>query len=775
MKSGLAWAWIVLLAAASAMADSSSLLGQWEISYQMNGQQRIVTLKFEPGADGAVEGTWTAARGELPLQKVQFQGDELTFELHEQVRDNERISSFQGHRVDDSYEGQLTRGQDVVPAVIRRRPPIGEWLITYQRYNREDTATLRITRGLDGRLTGQWISDRGVDELQNVDFSNNQLTFERVRNWGGGDRGYSMLFEGDIEEGQIVGSMSSPRGRSSFIARPMGDWSSPTAGADEPIRLNSVGYLPDARKVASVSSADEHFSVVRADDGQTVFEGTLSGPFENVDTHERLYFADFSALTEPGTYQLAIEDVGRSPTFRIAADVYDQPLQLAVTAMSLWRCGQAVRFEYHGDVFEHAACHMEDAWTDYVGRGHERIDAIGGWHDAGDYNKYVTDAGFSVGTMLLAWEMFPDHLRDLVLPIPESADPMPDYLSEIKWELQWLLKMQAPDGSVFQKVSTLNYGPFVMPQQELTPRHLAPGGTTATAEFVAATAKASRLYRPFDESFADRLLAAARQGYDYLQSNPQYTEANLSMFLTTAYDSHDSDDRIWAAAELWESTGEKQYLDKLEADLARMSRRIDSQFDWSDVTNMAVLTYLLSQRPDRNSEIVATCREGLLAVADTLVQNASTHGYARPLEAETGWDGGPGMYGGGPGRFRRSNYEWGGNGMIARQCILLQTALRLEPKRTQYRDTALDALNHLFGRNVYGRSFVTGLGHRPPLHPHDRRSASDAVDNPWPGYLVGGPHPTALDWNDQTDDYATNEIAINWNAALIYALAAFAQ
>jgi endoglucanase len=88
-----------------------------------------------------------------------------------------------------------------------------------------------------------------------------------------------------------------------------------------------------------------------------------------------------------------------------------------------------------------------------------------------------------------------------------------------------------------------------------------------------------------------------------------------------------------------------------------------------------------------------------------------------------------------------------------------------------YRDTCLDALNHLFGRNYYGRSFVTGLGFQPPMHPHDRRDTGDYLNHPWPGYLVGGPHPKATDWHDEQGDYRTNEIAINWNSALVYALA----
>jgi endoglucanase len=103
--------------------------------------------------------------------------------------------------------------------------------------------------------------------------------------------------------------------------------------------------------------------------------------------------------------------------------------------------------------------------------------------------------------------------------------------------------------------------------------------------------------------------------------------------------------------------------------------------------------------------------------------------------------------------------------------MVLEAAYRLTGDE-RYRATELDALNHLFGRNHYGRSFVTGLGRSPPMHPHDRRSAADDVVDPWPGYLVGGPLRRATDWRDVQDDFRTNEIAINWNAALIYALAA---
>lgn len=69
----------------------------------------------------------------------------------------------------------------------------------------------------------------------------------------------------------------------------------------------------------------------------------------------------------------------------------------------------------------------------------------------------------------------------------------------------------------------------------------------------------------------------------------------------------------------------------------------------------------------------------------------------------------------------------------------LQVANKVSPN-AEYVNAALDAVAHLFGRNYYGRSYVTGLGRQPPMNPHDRRSGADGIVAPWPGYLVGGGH-----------------------------------
>lgn len=517
------------------------------------------------------------------------------------------------------------------------------------------------------------------------------------------------------------------------------------------IRLNTIGYMPGHPKQATVASACKTFAVVRVRDSSTAMEGRVTGPVENRDTREQVYIADFTPLDQPGEYRLEIPDVGRSASFRIGADVYRESFVAATRAMYLWRCGTAVRGEHGGQVFAHAACHTEDAWLDVVAAGrHERADGVGGWHDAGDYNKYVVNAGVTVGAMFRAWEDFGPRLREIRLDIPESTNSTPDFLDELRWELEWLLKMQAAGGSAYHKLSTRQFGGFILPEDEKTERYFTPWSSAATADLAAMMGQASRDLRPYDPAFADRCLEAARKAWAFLGSHPRDHPADLKGFGTGGYQTSDPDDRLWAAAELWEATGDAGILRDLEARIRTARGKVEVDFDWGDVRNLGLFTYLASRRPGRDEALVAQTRKSLIDAADAIVATAVAHGYRRPLG---------------------DRYYWGCNGSVARQVMILRSAHHSQPKRA-YLDTSLDALNFLFGRNSYGRSFVTGLGDRPPMHPHDRRSGGDRVEAPWPGYLVGGPHPRATSWRDDQADYRTNEIAINWNAALIYALAA---
>jgi endoglucanase len=521
--------------------------------------------------------------------------------------------------------------------------------------------------------------------------------------------------------------------------------------AGSSIRLNTVGYLPEHSKRASIAAACADFNIVNEADDTVAFRGKVSGPIHNSDTNEELYIADFSALKRPGVYRLDVPGVGRSAPFRIGRDVYDLSFRTVLRAMHLWRCGTAVRAEQDGIVYSHAACHLADAWLDLAGGVHARRDSVKGWHDAGDYNKYVVNAGVTLGIMFRAWEDFGPQLQKIKLAFPDDETRLPDYLSEIKWETDWLLTMQAADGSVYHKVSTKDFGPAIMPEDEKTLRYFAPWSSAATADFIAVMAAAARAFQPDDKEYARRCLEAARKSYAFLRAHTESHRAELKDFRTGAYQTGDGDDRLWAAAEMWETTGETLYLTDFEA--RARAFKFGANWGWSNVENLALLTYLFSKRGGRDTQLVRQMKNDLIAAADGIVNVRDAHGYARPLG---------------------TRYYWGCNGGVANTTVLLQAANRIAPKPA-YIETTLDAVSHLFGRNFYGRSFVTGLGANPPLHPHDRRSMGQTNAPAWPGYLVGGGWPRATDWNDKSAIYQVNEIAINWNAPLIYALAGFIE
>jgi endoglucanase len=571
-----------------------------------------------------------------------------------------------------------------------------------------------------------------------------------------------------------------------FVTAALGWWAASAAAQPQDaspnflapaVRLNTIGYLPAAPKQATVAVPAETFTVVDSRDGKAVFAGRITGPTRNKDTSEDLYVADFSALVGPGEYRLQVGDLPESPPFRIGESVFEEPFRTVARSMYLMRCGTAVRGEHEGQTFEHAACHLDDGRLDLIvddstPHAARQRAVTGGWHDAGDYNKYVVNAGVTVGVMLRAWHDFQPAVGAVELDIPESSGPLPDLLAEVKWELDWLFSMQADDGSVHHKVSTANYMGFVRPEDEREPRFVGEWGSQATANFVAMMAMASRELRPYDPEFADRCLAAATKSYAFLKEHPENYRPKQNGFSTAGYDTNDWSARLWAAAEMWETTGDPATLADFETRAksphperrrwrrdrgvedeppqSRPQYEIEGNWDWGNVQNLGLITYLESARPGRDDQLVARIRDSLLVTADQIVAARDTNGYARPLG---------------------DRYFWGCNGTVARQVVMLEAARRIDPK-PEYRAATLDAVNHLFGRNPYGRSYVTGLGNRPPMFPHDRRSGSDNVAAPWPGNLVGGPHPGALDWHDNQDDYRTNEIAINWNAALIYALAA---
>ncbi|HET6559553.1 MAG TPA: glycoside hydrolase family 9 protein [Prolixibacteraceae bacterium] len=517
------------------------------------------------------------------------------------------------------------------------------------------------------------------------------------------------------------------------------------------IHMNSLGFLPTQLKKASIVGETKSFIIKRASDHQKVFEGEVTKPVFQKDVNQNVSVADFSTFTKDGKYYLETTDGVKSAEFEIGSKVYNDAYYTAMRGFYLWRCGTAVEGTHNGHHFAQAECHMKDGYEDYQGKPGVFRDGIGGWHDAGDYGKYVVNAGITVGIMFMAWDQFQPTLKKFPLDLPETAKGYPDFLKEMKWETDWLLKMQYTDGSgkVAHKLTRKNFEPFCKPEEDLEKRYFTDWSSAAVADFVAMMAQAARYFEPYDKAYAQKCLAAAELSYKFLKENPKDKGFVQGEFKTGGYQTSDPDDRLWAAAEMWETTGKAEYLKDFEDQAKAQNYKIDEDWDWGDVSNLGMFQYAISKRKGKNPEVLKAIEKNIVEGANKIAENAAADVYARPL----------------------IRYYWGCNGTIARQVLNLQIANRISPDK-KYVQTSLDAIAHIFGRNYYNRSYVTGLGINPAMDPHDRRSGSDKEVEPWPGYIVGGGHK-ATDWNDKEEDYRTNEIAINWQGALVYALAAF--
>jgi endoglucanase len=338
-------------------------------------------------------------------------------------------------------------------------------------------------------------------------------------------------------------------------------------------------------------------------------------------------------------------------------------------------------------------------------------------------------------------------------------------LAEIKWNIDWMLQMQdAADGGVWHKATSAAFPGFIMPQDDKSPVLIVGSGkppyktTQATADAAAVCAIAARVYRPFDSSFADRCLDAATRAWAWAIAHPDEPfRENPDGIKTGGYGDKDAaDELLWAAAELFRTTGESTYNDYFLCKYTHWKPALSptSAQGWPDLRNFAMYAYALCDNGRTDRAAVERIRADAVAAADAIVARARANGYRIPLTGK--------------------EYYWGSNSVAANYAIMLSIANRFTPKQA-YVDAAQDTLHYLLGRNAFNTSFVTQVGHKWAMHPHHRPSAADKVAQPWPGLLVGGPNangksPPARQWVDEDGSFTTNENAINWNAPLVFLL-----
>jgi endoglucanase len=545
------------------------------------------------------------------------------------------------------------------------------------------------------------------------------------------------------------------------------------------IKVDQVGYFPNAPKIALIdstgtgSSPAQNFALKRTSDNAVVFQGKLSAVVHDSKSGDHIQAADFSAFRKSGRYYIDVSGVGRSWDFAIDPNVYSPAYQLAMRGFYGQRCGTAVDLGPEFPGYTHPACHLKGEFHVTSGKQGER-DNVGGWHDAGDYGRYIVNSGISTGTLLWTWELYGPKLKNIKLNVPESGNGTPDILNEARWNLEWMLKMQDDDGGVWHKQTSEHFSGFVMPEDDKLPSEVIGTGSTpykstcATADFAAVAAIAARVYKPFDAMFAAQSLEAASKAWHWAEKNPNVTFQNPAGIGTGEYgDDSCRDEMVWAAAELWRTTGDAAYNDFFLKNYSEFLPKLDSPpaEDWREVAPMGLWTYALANRKGADAAAVAAIRNSSITVAKRIAQRTQADPYRVSLTTK--------------------DYVWGSNGVAATYGVQLLVANAFSPDAA-FVNAATDNLHYLLGRNTFSLSWVTQLGEHPYRHPHHRPSGADKNEEPWPGLLSGGPNagrqdavlhalpeglPPAKVYADDQGSYASNEICINWQAALVFLLA----
>jgi hypothetical protein len=411
----------------------------------------------------------------------------------------------------------------------------------------------------------------------------------------------------------------------------------PVGGA---AKLDNFGYRPGDPKMAYfVADPGAVVEVRRSEDDSlalalgpaSILDRGQEAPGPHPIHGDHVWRVDFSALSATGRYYLEAPSLAqRSYDFSVDAQVYAAALTAVAKTYFYQRCG-GPKAAAHGGPWSDGACHLSDqalqplcgSGADYGAMAYGPLDLSGGWHDAGDYEKKLGrsddcgqnaygDGGQSLWFLLNAYERAPWAFGDGSLDIPESGNGVPDLLDQARWELDWYLKMQRPDGHVLAKVVVLNLGGFSSPPSaDTNPRFYGPPSREAEAIFTACVAQAARIFAavPGQSAYAATLRAAA-----------------LKTWQAWVLAAPPGDYKLWAAAEVYRlDPSRTEARDAVDGD------RAWSGTVWVNPANVAlfgIVTYL--QSPGATPTAVAGMRRSLGQLVDYIFNEDDAYDSGMP-------------------------------------------------------------------------------------------------------------------------------------------------
>ncbi|MBO5499867.1 MAG: glycoside hydrolase family 9 protein [Bacteroidales bacterium] len=562
------------------------------------------------------------------------------------------------------------------------------------------------------------------------------------------------------------------------------------------IKINQVGFYPQQEKTMTLEGINpaETIYICRKDSEEPVLEchpvRIATSPWSG---KERKIF-DFSQVTEPGRYTIIAGD--ETAEFIISETALDALAEAALKGFYHQRSGMDLdsaiagkwaRKGGHPDtlVYIHGSAATQERPEGTV------ISSPKGWYDAGDYNKYVVNSAYSMGLMANVFRVL--SMKRLI-----TREESTRFWEELEYNHQWLLTMKDPsDGGVYHKLTTPSFEAFIHPTECRQKRYVVQKSVTASLDFAAVCAEMGMTW---GTHFGGNLLwdintrgvwEKAEDGagaYRWAKENPDafYHQDKMNgMYdpdvVTGAYgDGSASDELFWAAT--------SQYMANYPGDsdvyLTDVIENMPEEFtlmSWGNVAALGVFNWIEMEmhhrkwgefypihnpEAEQEKEIRTRCVKMLMEYCDKAIEAVEGSCYNS-------------AYGNRP-----EDFHWGCCSSFCDQAICFLYAYELTNDR-KYLDNAFRNINYILGQNATGYCYVTGFGTKSPMHPHSRLCASDGIEEPIPGLLVGGPNPGQQDivevkryssdfpdesYEDVEPSYASNEIAINWNASLVAAI-----
>lgn len=536
---------------------------------------------------------------------------------------------------------------------------------------------------------------------------------------------------------------------------------------DPRIHVDQYGYLSNAQKIAVIASPQigynapanlnpgTQYRVKRCYDNVTVFEGNITawgGGSVHAQSGDKAWWFDFSALTTNGNYYLydSLNNL-RSYAFLISDCTYAEPLRHGLRTYYYQRCGTGKVTPYaEADWADAPACHRGNKQDDACYSILNPVPATakdlhGGWHDAGDYNKYVTFTYGPLLDLLMAYEENPSAWGDDT-GIPESGNGIPDLLDEVKYELDWLLRMQQSNGSVVCVVGVQDFASASPPSADQAQRFYGPPTTAATLSVSASFALAARQFQAFPPlaAFATTLQTASINAWNWASANPNTTYYNSGNLAAGENEpsAYERDMRKLAAScFLYGLTGTASY--KTYFDNNYQSAHL---LQWSYAylfephTQDALLFY--TKLPGAST----TVKNNILNTYTNSIQTGNTDNLPAFLNKTDAYRA----------FVRDDNYTWGSNEPKAQQGNMFfnMNHYGLNPANAaNYTNAATGFLHYLHGVNPTGYSFLSNMGAHgaefsiPSLY-HGWFNDGTVWDEvgvspigPAPGFLPGGPNP----------------------------------